>query len=118
MGWLYVFIGGGLGSCLRYGISILLGRISFNFPLATITANAIACIAFGFLAGFLTKEQFSDNYKLLLLTGVCGGFSTFSAFTDDTYQLIQEGQLLYAFGNIVLSIVICLGCLLIGYKCS
>ena len=103
---------------MRYGVSLLLDRYSLNFPIATLTANALACLLFGLVAGYLMRDGTDDHLKLLLLTGVCGGFSTFSTFTNDTYQLFQEGQLLYVFGNILLSVAICLVFLLIGYKWS
>jgi len=118
MSFLYVFVGGGIGSLLRYSVSLLLDRYSLNFPIATLTANALACLVFGFVAGYALKEGMSDHYKLLLLTGVCGGFSTFSTFTNDTFKLFEDGQMLYVFGNILISVVVCLAFLLIGYKWS
>lgn len=118
MAVVYVFIGGGIGSCLRYGIHHLMDKYSLNFPIATMTTNALACLIFGLAAGYIIKESLPDQYRLLLLTGVCGGFSTFSTFTNDNFKLIQEGQLLYVIGNIMLSVVICLVFLLLGYKWS
>jgi len=118
MSFLYVFIGGGIGSILRYTVSLLLEKFTLNFPMATLTANALACLLFGFVAGYAIKEGLSDQYKLLLLTGVCGGFSTFSTFTNDTYKLFEDGQMLYVFGNILISVILCLGFLLLGYKWS
>ena len=118
MAVVYVFIGGGLGSCLRFAIHHLLDKYSLNFPFATIVANALACLLFGFIAGYLIKENISDQYRLLLLTGVCGGFSTFSTFTQDSFKLIETGQILYLFGNIILSVLVCLVFLFLGYKWS
>ena len=118
MPFVYVFIGGGIGSVLRYAVSLILEKFSLNFPVATLTANALACLLFGFMAGYILKEGMEDHYKLLLLTGVCGGFSTFSTFTNDSYKLFADGQMLYVFGNIIISVVICLAFLLIGYKWS
>ncbi|MBT8218359.1 MAG: fluoride efflux transporter CrcB [Bacteroidia bacterium] len=118
MAILYVFLGGGIGSCLRYGVHHFLDRYSLNFPIATIAANALACLLFGFAMGYIIKENLPDQYRLLLLTGICGGFSTFSTFTNDSFKLIGEGQLLYVFGNIVLSVVVCLVFLSLGYKWS
>lgn len=103
---------------LRYSVSLLLDRFSVNFPVATLTANALACLVFGLVAGYALKEGMSDQSKLLLLTGVCGGFSTFSTFTNDTFKLFEDGQMLYVFGNILISVVVCLAFLLIGYKWS
>ena len=103
---------------LRYAVALLLDRFSMNFPIATLSANALACLLFGLVAGYMVKDGMSDHLKLLLLTGVCGGFSTFSTFTNDTFKLFEDGQMLYVFGNIIISVVICLGFLLIGYKWS
>jgi len=103
---------------LRYSVSLILDRFSLNFPFATLTANALACLLFGFAAGYIMKEGLADHYKLLLLTGVCGGFSTFSTFTNDTFKLFEDGQMLYVFGNILISVIVCLAFLLIGYKWS
>ena len=118
MSLVYVFLGGGLGSLLRYGVHLLLDRFSLNFTVATISANALACLLFGFAAGYILRENLPDHYKLFLLTGVCGGFSTFSTFTNDTFKLFEDGQLLYVFGNIILSVAICMIFLLLGYKWS
>lgn len=118
MSFVYVFIGGGIGSMLRYAVSLVLDKLNLHFPIATLTANALACLLFGLAAGYMFKEGVADHYKLLLLTGVCGGFSTFSTFTNDTFKLLEDGQLLYAFSNIVISVVLCLAFLLIGYKWS
>lgn len=103
---------------LRYSVSLLLDKLSLNFPVATISANALACLLFGLVAGYMMKEGISDQYKLLVLTGVCGGFSTFSTFTNDTFKLFEDGQVLYAFGNILISLIVCIVFLLIGYKWS
>lgn len=103
---------------LRYTVSLLLEKASMNFPIATLTANALACLLFGFAAGYLAKDGMSDHLKLLLLTGVCGGFSTFSTFTNDTLKLFEDGQLLYVFANLLISVALCLVFLLIGYKWS
>lgn len=119
MNFILVFIGGGLGSICRYGISVLLKNQGYIFPWATFLANALSCIVLGFLVGWTLKNgNQSDIQKYLLMTGFCGGFSTFSTFTNETFQLFQSGNLMYAFGNILLSLVICLGCIFIGVKCG
>ena len=111
-----VFIGGGLGSMCRYGIARLLQAHDLTFPLATFIANALACIVLGALVGISLKGEMESATKLLLMTGFCGGFSTFSTFSSETFQLLQTGNYLYAFINIGLSIMVCLFCIFIGLK--
>lgn len=112
----WVFLGGGLGSICRYGIAKSLESSNFNFPLATLLANALACIILGYLVGLQLKADLSDTMKLMLMTGFCGGFSTFSTFSNETLQLFQNGQILYAMINIGLSLIICLAFIFIGIK--
>lgn len=103
-----VFIGGGLGSICRYGIAKLLQPYELIFPWATFIANLLSCIILGALIGWFAKNTATPSYKLLWLTGFCGGFSTFSTFTYETYALLAAGNLSYAFMNIGVSMGICL----------
>jgi len=114
--FLFVFIGGGLGSICRYGIARLLQAQQLDFPLATFIANALACIVLGALVGISLKGDMSSTNKLLWMTGFCGGFSTFSTFSSETFQLLQAGNYGYALANIGLSIMVCLFCIFIGLK--
>lgn len=106
-----VFIGGGLGSLVRFGVSLLmLNYYRTLFPLATLLSNIFSCLVFG-LAVFFLGEKFNTDVslRLLILTGFCGGFSTFSAFSYETVQLIRMGNLEYAFANIAVSMIVCFG---------
>ena len=117
MNFLLVFIGGGLGSICRFGISMLLKNQGYTFPLATFLANAASCIVLGALVGYTLKNGTTTDFqKYLLMTGFCGGFSTFSTFTNETFQLFQNGEMGYAFANVLLSLVVCLVCIFIGLK--
>ncbi len=117
MNYLLVFVGGGIGSMCRYAISHLLGKYPFTFPLATFIANVLSCIVFGVLAGLVLKGTLTNpQYRMLLLTGFCGGFSTFSTFSNETFVLFVNGQWLYAFANIALSLVVCLFCIYLGMR--
>ncbi len=105
---LIIALGGGLGSTLRYFTSIFVSKYwSSNFPLATFIVNSIGCLLIGFIIGLLEKNQLSDSrLKWFLVTGICGGLTTFSAFGMENYNLFQNNNSLLAFVYIAMSIVI------------
>ena len=103
---LLVFIGGGFGSALRYIISKNLNSFYPNFFLGTFLSNILGCLLIGILLGLSAKEKIlTQNQTLLLATGFCGGFTTFSTFAFEKYNLLKTGELLY-FGFYLLSSVI------------
>jgi len=111
-----VFVGGGFGSMVRYGIAKLLHQISIDFPWATLCANAVGCFIIGVLmGGFHTSGLLSEHQKLLLVTGFCGGLTTFSTFTFENFSYIKAGHLLHFFSYSVLSFGLCLGFVLLGH---
>lgn len=113
---LLVFIGGGLGSVARYGLSKALHHFSINFPWATLCANAIGCFLIGMLmGGFSETGILTQQQKLVLVTGFCGGLTTFSTFTFENYSFISGGQLFYFFTYTLLSFGFCLGFVLLGH---
>ena len=117
MNWVLVFVGGGIGSCLRYSLSLLL-PVS-NFPWATFAVNALASLAAGFIAGsLLTGSPSNDHLRLLLLVGFCGGFSTFSAFSHENYLLLQQQQYLLFATNVLLQVIVCLAAVATGLYLS
>ncbi|HEX8376192.1 MAG TPA: fluoride efflux transporter CrcB [Pedobacter sp.] len=112
---LLVFAGGGLGSVARYGISKMYGSWQSIFPFATLTANFLSCIVFGLII-ILSADKLSISplVKLLIITGFCGGFSTYSSFTFETVQLFKNDNTLLAFSNILLNFFLSVSGLYIG----
>lgn len=110
MNFLAVFIGGGIGSLLRYSIGLGFQHFKLKgYPLGTLIANILACLVMGlFLSWAHDKTDLPEHYKKMLLVGLCGGLSTFSTFSLDSLKLIREGQTLIATLNIVTSITLCL----------
>lgn len=113
--FLAVFIGGGIGSLLRYGISLALP--SNGFPWATFVANVVSCLLLGILIGWLDAVEWTnDRVRLFLVTGLCGGFSTFSTFSYETFKLWSRGEHFAVLANIGGSVAVCLVCILLGIK--
>jgi fluoride exporter len=116
MNWLLVFIGGGLGSLVRYAISLIFNKLDSNFPLATLISNVVACFIIGILVGLTMKGQLPDRQRLLFVTGFCGGFSTFSTFSNETIQLWMNGNTTHALLNILFSLILCILATFVGLK--
>lgn len=109
---LAVFLGGGLGSLARYGISMLMVRLQLNsFPWATLISNTASAFIIGILMGsqLVGKDAESSIWKYFLAVGFCGGFSTFSAFSMETVELAQNGMIQQAVlngsANLALSLI-------------
>ena len=100
-----IFIGGGLGSLCRYSIgAYLLKGTSNGFPWPTFLANIIGCLCFGLIFGFLERRS-SPRLYLLLITGFCGGFTTFSTLTNETFHLLRNGFYYTAFTYVALTLI-------------
>jgi CrcB protein len=108
---LFVGIGGGLGSILRYAISLFVGRnIPFVFPLGTFLVNCSGCFLIGVFYAFASRYSwFNEEWRLLLITGICGGYTTFSTFSYDGFYLLKSGSyytfLIYVFGTMILGLL-------------
>lgn len=110
MGYVLVFLGGGLGAMLRHGVNVSVGRwLGMSFPWSTFFINVSGSLAMGLIAGwFALKGGASQEWRLFLTTGILGGYTTFSAFSLDTGLLYERGELglaaLYVLGSVVLAI--------------
>ena len=107
--WIAVFVGGGLGSCCRYALALGIGTPRSGFPYGTLLANVLSCVVLGLAARYmLPKIHIHEGWKLLVMVGFCGGFSTFSTFSRESYTLIHQGHYLQAFLYIGISMAACL----------
>jgi len=111
MNYLLVFIGGGLGSTLRHVVNVVCPRLfGTNFPYHTFIINITGSTIMGLIAGYLAfKGDAAQSWRLFLMTGILGGYTTFSAFSLDAALLYERGEvwlaLLYVLGSVVLSIL-------------
>ena len=104
--FLLVAIGGGIGSVIRFSISLILRTAAANFPWPTLIVNIVGCLLIG-LVSKATPESWahSQALKLFLVTGILGGFTTFSAFGYETAELIKDGRITAASIYVILSVI-------------
>lgn len=105
---LLVIIGSAVGGAARYALSIYVqAKNNLNFPIATFIVNVLGCLAIGIVYSITARnDQSFPAIKLLLVTGFCGGFTTFSAFAFENLELFKTGQYLTALIYIILSVVL------------
>ncbi|MFK8055989.1 MAG: fluoride efflux transporter CrcB [Saprospiraceae bacterium] len=109
MSYLAIFLGGGLGSLARYGLARWAINTGKELLWGTLAANVLACLILGYLAYGASQESYSPTTRLLLATGFCGGFSTFSTFSLEAFSLLQSGRTGLAVLYVGLSIFLGLG---------
>lgn len=113
---LLVFAGGGAGSVIRYLVGTFFATASNSFPLATFIVNISGSLLIGILMGiFIHDSAVQENWKLLLVTGFCGGFTTFSAFSKESFLMIQNQQWSMFIMYVILSIILCVGATALGF---
>lgn len=113
-----MFFGSGIGGGLRYAISQMISSsVTIAFPLGTFTVNIVGCLLIGFLSALpQTQHWLSPSARLLLTTGFCGGFTTFSTFMKESHNLIAGQMPLTSIIYIALSVIIGLAAMWGGYK--
>ena len=110
-----VIIGGGIGSLLRYIVSgAVQSRVEAVFPYGTLCVNMAGCCVIGFLWTLFELTTVRPEMRLFFITGVLGGFTTFSSFGVETFNLFRDGEYLRAFANVAVSNIAGLGCVFIG----
>jgi CrcB protein len=116
LNYLLVFIGGGLGSALRHTVNVVCARCAGpGFPFGTLTVNITGSIVMGLFAGYFAfKGDAAQSWRLFLMTGVLGGYTTFSAFSLDAMLLVERGQSALALAYVVGSVVLAIGGLFAG----
>jgi CrcB protein len=110
--------GGFIGSMLRFGLGGWVQRLAATagFPYGTFVVNISGCLVIGFVAGIAEYRQIVEpGYRLFLIVGVLGGFTTFSAFAYDTLALLQDSEFVKALANSVLQVVLGCTATFIGY---
>jgi CrcB protein len=114
-----VAVGSAVGGVLRFWLTAWVARVLPTvLPLGTIVVNILGSLAIGGLAAaFLNRAQSASGlWPALLMTGLLGGFTTFSAFSLQTLMLMQEGRWIVAAGNVVLSVILCLIAVWVGWQ--
>lgn len=115
MTWLAVALGGASGSLLRYALGLWARTALPGFPLATLAVNSIGGLCIGLLFAIsASRPDFPDWLRAGLITGVLGGFTTFSAFSLETLLLWREGQAALALANVGLNLLLSLGSCALG----
>ena len=109
--YLWITAGSALGGLLRYSITRAMLSVSAAFPWSTILINVLGCLLIGFfgtatVAG--SRYAASENTRLFVMVGICGGFTTFSSFSLQTFDLLRTGALGRAAANVTLSVLLCL----------
>lgn len=120
MAYVWIALGGALGSVSRFWLNGVVSERFATFPAGTLVINVLGSFIIGVFGALTSAEgrMTSDSRALvtqLVMIGLCGGFTTFSSFSLQTLNLLREREWLYAGGNILLSVVLCLGATALGF---
>ncbi len=109
-----VAVGGALGSVVRYVTGVMLLRAGGGFPLGTFVVNVLGALLIGIFAGLAMESGTEQLLRLALISGFCGGFTTFSTLSAETITLVQEGRLTLAAMYVIATLVLGLGATMLG----
>jgi len=114
--WIWLAVGGAVGAMARYGLTQFVdARHAGAFPYGTLAVNVVGCFAIGVIATLADEGRtLPPATRLLLITGLLGGFTTFSAFGLDTLRMIEAGRLVAAFGNAAGSVLLGIAAVVAG----
>ncbi|MFH1046253.1 MAG: fluoride efflux transporter CrcB [Candidatus Omnitrophota bacterium] len=114
-----VAIGGAIGTLLRYLMGGLDYRFSSGvFPISTLVVNVTGSLAIGFLWGIVDRFNFSPNVRMFVFVGILGGYTTFSTFSLETFNLMRDGEYRIALMNMFFSVVLSIGAVFLGFFVS
>jgi fluoride exporter len=106
-----------IGGVSRYLLSQLIhSKYTTHFPIGTLGVNILGCFVIGLVFGLSEKMNFAHEWQLFLITGILGGFTTFSAFSNETFSLIRDGQMWIALSYILLSVVVGILATFLGFS--
>jgi CrcB protein len=115
MPFLYVGVGGAMGSVLRYLLSLLAQRFSLSFPYGTLAANLLGCLVIGAVMTLAASSvSLTPAWRLFLATGICGGFTTMSSFVYELMRFVQDRAFFQAGGYFVLTLAGCVLMFVLG----
>lgn len=115
----YVFLGGGIGALMRFGLTHLIQQFPKQiFPIATLASNLLASLLVGVFLVLMMKMKpgNAEAFQAFWIIGICGGFSTFSTFAKENLELMERGQWIIAILNILISVSFCIGMVYLGRK--
>ena len=119
LSYLWVALGGALGSVGRFWLSgLIAARYGESFPMGTLAVNVSGSLVIGFLAALSAPEGRllpSPGFRQFFMIGICGGYTTFSSFSHQTLNLLRDREWLYAGGNVLLSVVLCMIAVWLGF---
>lgn len=122
MSYVWIAAGAALGGMLRYFLSGVAARLAGEtFPWGTLLVNVTGCLLIGFFASLAGPEGrliVPSNVRLFVMTGFCGGYTTFSTFSYETLRLLQDREWAYAGWNIAASLLLCLAGVWAGYQAA